>query len=304
MFLRNKKQKFFSRKKYFINRPQVKYKNPFRKRKRFFEFKLFKIINLILLLSIIICLYFFLFSNFYNINEIEVGGNQIISTNDVLDIINNYLAKHKFLIFSTKNIFIFNKNDIKKEINKAIILRDLQVEKELPNKIRINLQEKDVALKWITADSQYMIDNQGQIIKKYYKLQTPSIFQLDSNSVNVTVSDNDNLSKIKDLSDKKVNLGDFVLNAENVQFIQDLLTRMKTYGLYNVAEIQVPNQFPQYLSLMMAAGWKIDFNLKDSLDEQLKRLEIIVNQKIKKENLNNVDYIDLKLGESIYYKMK
>jgi hypothetical protein len=45
-------------------------------------------------------------------------------------------------------------------------------------------------------------------------------------------------------------------------------------------------------------------NLQDSLASQLNRLILLIDQKIKKENLNKLEYIDLRLGESIYYLFK
>jgi cell division septal protein FtsQ len=302
------KKNLFNNKRYRIIRQQVKYKNPLIKRAGIFELKPIRIINSFLLIGIIIFLYLFIFSNFYNITDIQVSGNQIISTDDVLDITNQYISQNSFFIFKHKNIFVFNKNALKQRINEVIILDDLKVNKILPNIIKLTLQEKNSAVKWLTNDKEYLVDNQGQVIKQYYVSSTPAIFNLKTGNTSLNTATQPEIEsrfvRIRNLSSQTVNLGDLVLKPENVSFILNLQAKIKDVDYLKFTEIDVPNVFPQYLSLIMAEGWQIQFNLEDSLEAQLKRLNLLIDQKIKKENLKKLEYIDLRLGESIYYKFK
>jgi cell division septal protein FtsQ len=302
-----KKKNLFSNKKYRIVRQQVKYKNPLIKRKGIFTLSPIRVINFFLIVGIFIFLYFFIFSNFYNINDIQVSGNQIISTDDVLDITNEYINENSFFVFKHRNIFIFSKNALKNRINSVIILADLKVDKILPNTVKLTLNEKNSALKWITNDNEYLIDQEGQIIKRYYISSTPDIFKLgmnDSEPKPAKPTTDSKFINLRNLGNQNVTLGDFVLKPDNVSFILRLQDKIKDIEYLKYSEIEVPNSFPQYFSLIMASGWRIQFNLQDSLEVQLNRLNLLIDQKIKKENLNNLDYIDLRLGESIYYKFK
>lgn len=303
-----KKKNLFSNKKYRIIRHQVKYKNPLSKKRKIFELKPIKIINFFLLIGIAIFLYFFVFSNFYDITDIQVAGNEVISTDDVLDITNQYLSQNSLLIFKHRNIFIFNKNALKKRINEVILLDNLKVDKILPNTVKLTITEKDSAVKWLTNEKEYLVDNQGQIIKQYYTSSTPTIFNMNDadNVINDTLGQDteSKFIKLRDLSNQAANLSNFVLKAENISFILSLQDQIKDKDYLKFNEIDVPSTFPQYISLIMAEGWQIQFNLKDSLEAQLKRLNLLIDQKIKKENLNKLDYIDLRLGESIYYMFK
>lgn len=303
-----KKKNFLNTKKYRIVRQPVKYTNPFIKRKGLFQFKPMHLINLVLLMGIGIFLYFFIFSNFYNITDIQVSGNQVISTDDVLDITGQYLNQNTLWIFKHRNIFIFNKQALKKRLNEVIILNDLKVDKILPNTIKLTLEEKNSALKWLTDGNEYLLDNQGQIIKRYYVSATPQIFVLqaeNSTSDSGQAQSNDSkFIKIRNLANQPVSLGDFVLKPENAAFIISLQDKIKGFDYLKYTEIDVPNAYPQYISMGMASGWQIQLNLLDSLEAQLNRLNLLIDQKIKKENLNQLEYIDLRLGESIYYKFK
>jgi len=306
MFGTKKRKSILASKEFKIERTSVHYRNPFNLKKGIWSSKLFRVLNLILFLAIFGCLYFFIFSNFYNITNIEVAGNQIISTDDVLDITNNYLNKNTLLIFKNRNIFLFNRNSLKNKISQIVILDNLKIEKILPNTIRLTLKEKNAALKWINNDEEYLVDPQGMIIKRFYKLEMPAIFNLanptESTSAETTQT-NDNLIKITNKSTQAINLGDKVLNPTDVAFIQQLVEKSQLIDYLKITGISVPNTFPQFILVQLDKG-QVYFNLADSLDNQLNRLDLLVNQKIKKQNLGRIDYIDLRLGESIYYKFK
>jgi len=305
MFKAKNRKNIFASKRYKIERSSVRYRNPFHIKKGLFNFKVFKVINIILIIGILACLYFFIFSNFYNITNIEVFGNQIISADDILDITNNYLATNKLFIFKNRNIFIFNKNEFKKKINQAILLDDIKIEKILPNTIRLTLKEKNVALKWISNDQEYLIDRQGIIIKRIYKLTTPEIFQINkpAQSTNSALTA-DNYLIVKNSANNDANLGDKVLNPENIDFIFKLKEQTDKLGYFQIKDVLVPNNLPQFIIIETNSGWQVFFNLADNLDDQINRLNVLIRDKIKKENLNRLEYIDLRLGESVYYKFK
>ncbi|MCX6742916.1 MAG: FtsQ-type POTRA domain-containing protein [Candidatus Parcubacteria bacterium] len=303
-FNKNKRSSLLASKKYKIERSSVKYRNPFRNKSRFLGSKFFKIINLILIIGILGCLYFFVFSDFYNITNIEVSGNQIIPTDDILDITNKFLAANKLLIFKNKNIFIFNRNDLKKKISAEIVLNNIKIEKIIPNTIRIIITEKDAALKWQTNGQDYLIGKEGIVIKRYYNLTTPKIFQVDTTKMENNQPANDNFIKIINLGNDQVNLGDKVLNPQDVEFIIKIQQDLSAKDYLSPKKLMVPNNLPQFLIIELANGAQLYFNINDSIQNQLNRLDILIQEKIKKENMNRIEYIDLRLGESVYYKFK
>jgi len=305
MFGFKKRKNIFAAKRFKIERSNVRYRNPFRLKKGLFNFKIFKIVNLILIFGILGCLYFFIFSNFYNITNIEVFGNQIISTDDIIDLTNNYLSTNKLLIFKNRNIFIFNKNELKRRISQAVLLNDLKIEKILPNTIRLTLKEKNIALKWQSNEQEYFIDNQGVIIKRIYKFNTPEIFQINKPNQDENINPiKDDYIVVKNSNNSDVNLGDKVLKPENIEFIFELKEKAAKLGFFKINDFTAPNNMPQFIIADIEGGWQIFFNLADKLDDQMNRLKVLIDNKIKKGNLGNLDYIDLRLGESVYYKMK
>ncbi|MDD5341491.1 MAG: FtsQ-type POTRA domain-containing protein [Patescibacteria group bacterium] len=288
-----------------VNR-KLRARRPFRIKANFLKFTFFNIINSVLLLVIIFGVYFFLFSGFYKISNIEIQGNQIISTDDILDITNNYLSGRTLLIFSNKNIFIFSKNELKRRIGEYVLLNDLKIDRVLPNTIKIELQEKEAAIKWITNDQEYLVDKNGIVIKKFYKLVMPKIFQLNTNSQPDETKETipDSFLKVLNTSNQNINLGDKVLLPENVDFIFQLQEKFSQKDYLKIKNITVPNNMPKFITANLDSGWYIMLNLSDTADNQYNRLELLIDEKIKRSNLNRLDYVDLRLGESVYYKFK
>ncbi len=299
---------FFKRKKKFYlggvaqrKSGIIKYKNPLKIKKGIFKFKVFRIINLVLIIGILGVLYFFVFSNFYHITNIEVYGNSIISTDDLLDISNDYLAQKKLLVLKNKNIFIFSKQDLTSKISEVVLLNSLEINKILPNTIRITINEREAVLKWYTNNHEYLVDENGVVIKRFYKLVTPKIFQLN-NKIQQVENKTDEFIKIYNANNESINLGNKVLSSEDVKFIFKLTDKFSKINHLNFKDMTVPANYPQYIEVNMTDDWKIYFNLVDSFEAQFNRLDVLVNDKIKKENLRYLEYIDLRLGESIFYK--
>lgn len=298
------KRNLFDIIKYKPDRRRARFKNPFNLKKGVFRFKLFRIVNVLLFIGIITCLYFFIFSDFYHITNVEVSGNQIVATDDLLEIVNQYLQGKSFFILKNKNVFIFNKKDLSNLISQTVILDDINIEKILPNTIRLNLQERDAALKWVSQDQEYLVDQQGVVIKKFYKLQTAKIFKLADNQSLVSQPINDEMIIVKNLEDTGVNLNDRVLRPEDVDFILKTIEELAKLDYVKIEQISVPSIWPAFLQVKTASSWQIFFNFADSREAQLDRLRVLVDDEIKKENLSRLDYIDLRLGESVYYKFK
>jgi len=304
MFKKRGNNSLLNKKKYRIDRP-VKYKNPLKLKRVLKVFQTFKIINIILLIGIIASLYFFIFSSFYDITNVEIKGNEVISSEDLFQIIETYLATNKFVIFKNRNIFLLNKKKLIRNIENEVILEDITIEKILPNTLRIRIKEKLTALKWLNNNQEYLVDIYGQVIRRLYKYKTPVIFQLN-NKNEVQASDNNPTEylSIIDQSNQNINLGDQVLTQEDIQFIQQLGQKVGDYSYLQPKNYLVPQIFPESLILELEGGGMIHFNLADSLESQLLRLDLLIKEKISKDKLYLIEYIKLNLGEKVFFKYK
>lgn len=105
--------------------------------------KRFKLISLLILFAALI--WFFIFSSWSKITVIEVKGLERLSPELVKTELSPLFEEKSFLVFSQKNIFIFNKKIAAEKIKNEFNLADIQIKKRWPRKLLIEVDERPYA---------------------------------------------------------------------------------------------------------------------------------------------------------------
>ena len=63
---------------------------------------------------------------------------------------------------------------------------------------------------------------------------------------------------------------------------------------------EIVNQ--QRVNIRTLEGWEVYFNLEDGVSQQIFNLDIVLKEKISPEERENLEYVDLRFGNQIYYK--
>ena len=109
-----------------------------------------------IIVIILIGIVFALTSPLFNINEIKVENNKILTSEKIISV--SGLSKDQ-------NIFRFLKSDIEKRIKEEIYVDDVKITRKLPNTIVIDVKERnrDFSLKFSKGNA--YINNQGYILE-------------------------------------------------------------------------------------------------------------------------------------------
>ncbi len=111
--------------------------------------------KLIILVLFIIAFILFLASEFFDIKEIKVENNEIVSKNEIIS-----LAQ----IGNSKNIFSINLKTIKSNIKENAYIEDAIITRELPNKLNIKIEERKIKYMIQLGDAYVYLNNQGYIL--------------------------------------------------------------------------------------------------------------------------------------------
>ena len=130
--------------------------------------KMKKIIKFLTLLFIIIGgVVFALVSPIFNINEIQVKNNNLISPETIISLSN---------LSEGQNIFRFNKGKTEKEIKTNAYIESVNVKRRIPNKIEITVEERERNYNVEFLNGYAYINNQGYILEiSEQKLDLPVI---------------------------------------------------------------------------------------------------------------------------------
>jgi len=244
----------------------------------------FKMIIILIIFIILLIFSFWLIfiSKIFNIKIIEVNGNNIISAYEIEEVAWGIAGERSFYLFPNNNILIFSKKNFIKKMNDKYNFEKLVVNKEIPNKILITINENKQAAIWHESGRYYYIDNKGYIIK-----------EVDNNVSSSTFPLIDNLGDNKAV-DKKIDK-----QEENIQYIIKLYEEFKN-NFYNFISEKfiVDNEF-NTIKMKVYQGPQIYFNTTKEVGEQATKLKILISEKLKEDFFRKI-YIDLRFGDNIY----
>ncbi|NCB20373.1 MAG: hypothetical protein EOM88_00400 [Clostridia bacterium] len=241
---------------------------------------------IIFILGILALIYLIFFSMVFKIKTLDVSGLTRINNEAIEEFMKTYQEKKSYLIFPRTNIIFLNSNDLAEQIKVKFKLSQAEVKKKYFHKLFIILDERQISFIWRDDQEVAYSDIDGCLIRealfsdndleKYpILLSDTNINYLKDNDCldfrpeyfQAVLSLNDRLIKIKELKPKS-----FILSSELNSLIVDL-----------------------------EDGPNIIFNTKEDLDQQIKKLLIIKQERVAEDFLA-LEYIDLRFGDLIYLK--
>ncbi len=253
-------------------------------KKNTFRFK--KIILLMFTIAIFTtALWFFYLSNTFKITSIEISGEFRVSQEEIENLIKRNLEGRKF-IFPNDNIFVLNKEIIIEDLQNNYNFAKIEVSKIIPDKLSIVLSDRQYRAIWFEEGNYYYIDDQGYVLDKINTLEE---IDLD----NYPIIENQSAILIKDnIVNKEIESIDFILQAW--QSFKEEKSDL------SIEKFIIKNE-KNSLNLQLASGPVLYLNLLEDSKEQINNFIILYQEEIK-DNIDSLNYIDLRYNETIYYK--
>ena len=246
------------------SRRDRKEKKSFRRKAIIFLWGLFLILALA---------YVLLLSPIFKIKEIKVSGNRAIGNEEIQDSLNNQT-----------NLFLATENKLR-----GILISDFP--RILSLEIHKNIFEKTISLEIVERKEAgifcrgecYYIDKDGVIFEKAPQTSGTLILA------------------IKDNSAREVEIGKNALDKEFIGALinlrEDLLNQL---GL-KVLDFILESEAVKDLRVNTNEGWYILFDRSRDLKSQLQALILVLEEKIK-SGRKNLEYVDLRIENRVYYK--
>ncbi len=180
--------------------------------------KMKKIIKFLTLLFIIIGgVVFALVSPIFNINEIQVKNNNLISPETIISLSN---------LSEGQNIFRFNKGKTEKEIKTNAYIESVNVKRKIPNKIEITVEERERNYNVEFLNGYAYINNQGYILEiSEQKLDLPVIQGISTEQEQIVEGNRLNVEDLEKL--------ETVIQIMNICKSYDLDKKVSTIDISN-----------------------------------------------------------------------
>ncbi len=232
-------------------------------------------------------IYVIFYSPIFMVQHIIVeanGQHQVIeqSTNNALE------GRQYNLFFQRSMVTVSKQKIIDNILQDHETLSEVQVAKRWPNIIKITAQEKKVLLIWQLNEQQFDIGGGGIALRES---TTPTA----EHPIPLVVDER---------KDATIAIGERVISEQFLTFAKELPETMKKYTRLNIEKLSTPNPNTRELHVETREGWRLILDTARSPVEEMKTLNKIVEEKLTKEELENIEYIDLRIKEKTFYKFK
>ncbi|MDP3245101.1 MAG: hypothetical protein Q8M83_05615 [bacterium] len=265
-------------------RGEKKYANPFKAAIRQRAPVSYWAIFWVIILGVVF--YFLLFFRpWWGIKTIRVNGNYPVEPERLQEIVRNFLRQNyiapgwHYLFFSPKSFI--------KELESKLPLDKVEIKKDFKQKtVDVKISGREYVGYWISRGLAFKIDKNGIItgLADFDQLDAPEIKIYDFD--NKLVSD----INIQALDKKALNFISGFYQQESV----------KKYEPKHW-EASMTNR---RLALVVKEGWRIFFDYNGEIKSQLESLDRVLNQAIPQADRQKIDYIDVRFGEKVYYRLK
>lgn len=175
------------------------------------------IIHLIKWISILFiligCGIYFVLSPFFNIKNIEITGNQRLTTEKIISLSQIQLDE---------NIFKLIKNKIEKNIKENAYVENVKIKRKLPDTISINVEERTPTFMIMLANAYVYINNQGYFLEiSKEKLDIPIITGILTEESNIHEGNRLNIEDLQRLE----HVLQIMKSAESNEIVQ-LITKI------------------------------------------------------------------------------
>ncbi len=240
--------------------------------------------RLILLALIIIAT--IIYSPIFRIKNIivnNVGPN--ITRQYIGSVMDAYLNENKFFILPQNNLLLFSPEAAKEELFQKIAVSNITFDRQLPNVLRMNVNERIIVGLWQAEGKLFTLDKRGMVVQEVdYGAEEPGLVIISAGE------------SVPDLFSQ-------VLDATTVTQLDGLIEAWTLTIKEQIVSVKIDRAKLPSVEVVARGGWRVFMSLYERADSQVAVLNELITTKLA-DSLDQVEYIEVRFGNKIYYKLK
>ncbi len=257
-----------------------------RKRRRLISRSSLIVFAILAVCAVVIMVLFF--AKLFDVREIKVVSPTLIPARDVEVIAWSVLNRRVLGIPRKNNSLFFSPQKIQSELFQAFPRINLiEIRRNSTHVVVITIHERIATGLWCFS---------GQERCFYYDAKGIAFSEIASTSGFLFVP-------VNDARDRMIEIGNEVAPdfwRENILEAKKILQ----FGGIHASQFFIPLDSFNEFDVKVAEGWKILYNTDFDINRQTDNLLAFLREKISPEERKNLDYIDLRIEDRIYYKMR
>jgi len=231
--------------------------------------------------------YFLFFSNFFSFKKIIISGNDKVSREDLLMIIQKETQAKKFQIINN-NVLLFDPKSIEDDVLSSIsLVSDIKITRTLPDTIEVLVSERigRIVLCGFFEEEVlgkcFLVDEKG-ILFEEFSGESSLLPRIRNRALN-----------------KELILGKKVVEQQLLAIILNFYIELENLDVQLEEFLIVADN---RINVITKDGWEIYFNPKESTDWQLTKLKAVLDERISLEERKELEYIELRFGNTAPFK--
>lgn len=259
-------------------------KKPFPIGKAIYYFALLSFIS-----SIIYTLFF---SSLLMINRINIYGAENLSESSISGLIRDDLQGKYLNYINRNNIMFVGKRSMEGLLRDNFgRIKSVSVEKKFPSTLEVSFKEKQLMFFVCSAGECFILDREGNFNKE-------GDFKRDRLS-------RDDFIILNDLSGNGIILKEDWMEQDYIDYVSGIRDAIRLNLDINIGSTyETPSRVSSDIRVMTMEGWKIFFNKDVDMKKSLDILKLFLEEKIEDNQRKNLEYIDLRSDNKVYYKFR
>ena len=237
--------------------------------------------------------YVVVFSYWLKVQEIKIQGASEILTEHILFVVEDNFWQ-EFLGIPQSSILLFDTKGIEEKLSFAFpAISQVAVERSFPRALVVKVQEREQIGTWCPsvparAEGQadggavcFVIDEKGVVFKKVEERGNYVVFYSQGNPI----------------------LGQELLAPSMLSILFHFKERFQEVGeplQFSTIAFEIGERGE--VQGTTKEGWRILLNLKENMEWQQTKVQLVLQQKIPPEKRGELEYIDLRFGDQAYIK--
>lgn len=243
----------------------------------------------VLIIFLVAVFYIFFFSGLLAVTKIEIQGTSEIVQEDLKKTIEERISRKYFDSISANNIALIKKNLLKKELKDSFRgIEDIKIVKVFPDTLLFTVYERRPGLVFGSGERYFMVDKKGYVYDD-----------------NVSDSTREKYPVLTDLSASSVNLEENIIKEGYISYVTSIREKIKSsLGIDIENCVETPSIVSSDIRIRTQEGWRIFFSIDIELDKEIKMLEAVLSNNIDPAQRSNLEYIDLRVDNKVFYKFR
>jgi len=237
-------------------------------------------------------IYILFFSGFLSSANIEIRGTEEIDPQIVREIIDSQISGKYLNYIEKNNLLLLSSEKIKKMIyGEFRKIKEVKIQKDFKRNLFVDVIERKSRIILCSGEPCYVVDDEGIAFSE-------ADLEIEKNKEN-------KLLIFINESNRFFNLNDEVLASEFMNYLYDIKDKLKNdLDLEIEQEIRTPQIISGDIRVKITDGWMIYFNNEIPLEKEIEMLKVVLDEKIEKEKRGDLEYVDLRTNNKVFYKLK